>query len=350
MNRQNCIQAFDSLGTFLSQFNGTDTSQNESSLNDRFYDRFLSAIHASKMYNGWFEEAQVYRAVTALSTWLNESDLNTWLSAYAWNDRPKTIAVIMAGNIPLVGFHDFASVLLSGNKILVKLSSEDKHLLPLIAEMLIHLNSEFANRIEFTTSKLEGFEAIIATGSDNSSRYFEHYFSKYPNVIRKNRNSVAVLSGEETKEELIALGDDIFAYYGLGCRNVSKVYVPKDYDFKDLFEALYEYKSVVDNKKYANNYDYYRALYLMGSNEMLENGFLLLKEDEAIASPIAMLHYEFYSDIDELQSEIQQKEEQIQCVVSNAPIANSFNLGGAQCPALTDYADGVDTLSFLSSL
>lgn len=350
MNRENCIQAFDLVGTFLSQFKEGDSPVNNSPLNDKFYDKFLAAIYAAKIHNGWFEEVQVRRAIHAISDWLNEVDLKSWLSQYSWNDKPKRVAVIMAGNIPLVGFHDFASVLLSGNKILAKLSSDDKHLLPLIGEMLIYLNPEFTERIAFAESRLDGFDAIIATGSDNSARYFDHYFSKYPNIIRKNRNSVAVLNGEETKESLIALGDDIFAYYGLGCRNVSKIYVPTSYDFKGLFEALYEYKSVVDNKKYANNYDYYRALYLMGANEMLENGFLLLKEDKSIASPISMLHYEFYEDVAKLETELQTQKEQIQCVVSEGGIVKSFDLGQAQCPALTDYADGVDTMAFLTSL
>ena len=197
---------------------------------------------------------------------------------------------------------------------------------------------------------MKDFDAVIATGSDNTSRYFNYYFSKYPHIIRKNRNSIAVMSGNETHRELEFLGEDVFAYYGLGCRNVSKLYVPTGYDFEMLFEAFYKYKDVIDNKKYANNFDYYRALFLMGGNEILENGFLILREDSSLTSPISMLHYECYDDLDELKEHLIAKSNQIQCVVSTFDIENSFDFGQAQIPAIDDYADGVDTMEFLMNL
>lgn len=350
MNREKIIEAFSSLGEFMSQFQSADTVQKDLSLNKEFYHEFSNAICSLKAHNGWFDEKQVRRSIFALSQWLTKDILEEWSGNYPWNNQPKKIAVIMAGNIPLVGFHDFVCGLLSGNNLLVKLSSEDKLLLPLIVRVLIALNSEFENKIEFTQSQLKDFDAVIATGSNNTARYFEHYFGKYPHIIRKGRSSVAVLTGEESHEELVALGDDIFAYYGLGCRNVSKIYVPKGYKFDSLFEALYAYQDVAENKKYANNFDYYRALFLMGGNQMLENGFLLLREDSSLSSPISMLHYENYDCIDELQKDLASQSDQIQCLVSQLDIPNSFNLGQAQSPAINDYADGVDTMEFLANL
>jgi len=350
MNRQNTLQALSCLGKFMKQFQFADSPRGDSELNDLFYDVFNALISSAKIHNGWFDEQNVRRSIFALSTWLNDEVLSTWASKYAWNDEPKKIAMIMAGNIPLVGFHDYVCGLMSGNHLLVKLSSDDKQFLPLITQMLTHINSDFEKRIEFTEGTLEGFDAVIATGSDNSGRYFDHYFAKYPHIIRKNRNSVAVLTGEESKEDLVALGDDVFAYYGLGCRNVSKVYVPEGYDFDLLFDAFYEYKYVVDNKKYANNFDYHRALFLMGGHEMLENGFLLLKEDEALSSPISMLHYETYESLGTLNKHLNFQSESIQCIVSKSNLPNSFDFGQAQCPGVEDYADGVDTMAFLGGL
>jgi hypothetical protein len=350
MKRQITIEALSVLGEFLSQFESDSSKRIENSLNEHFYDSFLAAIYAAKIHNGWFEEAQVRRAITSWSSHLNIDELTKWSSKYPEVKAPKVIGLIMAGNIPLVGFHDFVSVLVSGNKALVKLSTDDKILMAVIVKMLIHLNSDFENHIEFTEGRLFKFDAIIATGSNNTARYFDHYFGKYPHIIRKNRNSIAVLNGSETTEELSALGDDIFAYFGLGCRNVSKIYVPKGYNFDLLFESLYSYKDIVNNKKYANNVDYYRALFLMGGNKMLENGFLLIREDVLLASPISMLHYEYYDDLEVLKEELIEKESQIQCIVSKENIPQSFNLGEAQCPNLSDYADGVDTMKFLTSL
>ena len=350
MRREKIIEAFADLGNFMNQFEHVDSSKKDLALNEFFYDTFNSLIPTLKSHNGWFDELQVRKSITALSFWLDYEALNTWLSYYSWSSSPKKVAIIMAGNIPLVGFHDFVCGLVSGHHLLIKMSSDDKVLLPFIVKILVHINSDFEGRITFTDSKMTDFDAVIATGSDNSARYFAHYFGKYPHLIRKNRNSVAVLSGNESKEDLRALGKDVFDYYGLGCRNVSKIYVPKDYKFELLFEAFYEYKFVMDNKKYANNFDYHRALFLMGGHDLLENGFLLLKEDESLSSPISVLYYETYDSISELEKTLHSMSEQIQCVVSELNIPNSFRLGASQQPSLTDYADGEDTMAFLMSL
>ena len=256
----------------------------------------------------------------------------------------------MAGNIPLVGFHDFLTVLITGNVLVAKTSKEDNLLIKKIAEILIAIEPEFKSKIVFT-DKLENFDAVIATGSNNTARYFEYYFGKYPNIIRKNRNSVAVLTGNETAADMVNLGKDIFQYFGLGCRNVSKLYVPKNYSFNLFFESIVnDYKHVVENNKYANNYDYNKAVYLLGNNQLLDNNFVLLKESESLSSPVAVIHYEYYNTLQEVTTLLENKKEEIQCVLTEANLPNTFKLGQAQQPTLWDYADGVDTVEFLLGL
>lgn len=256
----------------------------------------------------------------------------------------------MAGNIPLVGFHDLLSVLITGNKALVKLASNDKKILPILIQYLIKIEPEFCNMVEFTEEKLTNFDAVIATGSNNSARYFEYYFGKYPHIIRKNRNSVAVLTGNETQEELALLGKDIFQYFGLGCRSVSKIFVPRNYNFELFFKAVYPYSNLLDYKKYSNNYDYNKAVYLMSLFPILDNGFLLLKEDFSYTSPIATLFYEYYDSLQELINKLAADKDQLQCIVSNEMILNSIPFGSTQSPDLWDYADGIDTIDFLLKL
>lgn len=260
--------------------------------------------------------------------------------------EPKKIALILAGNIPLVGFHDFISVLVSGHNTLVKTSSDDQHLLPFLAKYIIAIQPEFASRIEFVSGKLENFDAVIATGSNNTARYFDYYFKDKPSIIRKNRNSIAVLDGNESKEQLIALGEDIFRYFGLGCRNVSKLFVPKGYSFDAFFEAIFEYQDVIHYEKYANNYDYNKAVFLMSNFKLLDNGFLTLKEDESFGSPISSVFYEFYDTIESVKEKISSQADAIQCIVSSNLVPNSIPFGQTQRPELWDYADNIDTISF----
>ena len=344
--------SFVELGKFLSQFKENQSVKNHNVLfNDLFFDDFLNLVGNQKHYNGWFTESEVYFAIQSWSDALTEENLDKWLSVYNIPEKqPKTIGLILAGNIPLVGFHDFLSVLISGNKALVKLSSNDKKLLPFLAEYLIKVNPELQNKIEFTEEKLQGFDAVIATGSNNTARYFEYYFKDKPSIIRKNRNSVAVLTGNESKEDLIGLGKDIFTYFGLGCRSVSKLFVPKGYDFEKFFGAMYEYREIINNQKYINNYDYNKAVFLMSNFLVLDNGFLVLKEDDSYSSPISSVFYEYYSDLETIKNQLNQDNELIQCVVSNNVIANSVMFGQTQSPKLWDYADNVDTISFLTSI
>jgi hypothetical protein len=253
----------------------------------------------------------------------------------------------MAGNIPLVGFHDFLSVLLTGHKVVAKLSSNDKHLLPFLAKYLEVIEPEFKGCINFTEHKLENFDAVIATGSNNTARYFEYYFRNKPAIIRKNRNAVAILNGDEAKIQLEALSNDIFRYYGLGCRNVSKLFVPKGYNFDLFFNAIYKWHPIIQETKYANNYDYNKAVYLMSQFDMLENGFLMLKEDESYASPIATLFYEFYDSKIDLEKKLKAERDKIQCIVSKGFTSQEIAFGKTQHPQLWDYADNVDTVEFL---
>jgi hypothetical protein len=353
MNLKQRIEAFSKLGEFLKQFKTTRIEKNNySEFNTLFFDAFKLQINRAQEFNGWFTKSNVLKAFESWSVALTPENLNEWISKYNFKTykNSKTIAIIMAGNIPLVGFHDFLSVLISGNNVIVKQSSNDKHFLPLIAKFLAYYNADFKSKITFTEKNLNNFDAVIATGSNNTARYFEHYFGKYPNIIRNNRNSVAILMGDETQEELEALGEDIFQYFGLGCRSVSKIFVPKDYNFDLLFNALYKYNDIINYKKYENNYDYNKAVYLMSLFKLKENGFLMLKEDKNYASPIATLFYEYYDSFNKLTEKLGNDTQQIQCIVSRKKDTNHIKFGQTQHPKLWDYADGIDTLEFLLKL
>ena len=340
---------FVELGKFLSQFSETENKQREDVQgNAVFFDSFVDLIHLSQSHNGWYTPEQVYFAIQSWAQALTEESINQWLSNYSLeNVKQKKVALILAGNIPLVGFHDFLSVLITGHDVVVKTSSNDQHLLPFLAKYLIHIAPELANKITFAEGKLENFDAVIATGSNNTARHFEYYFKDKPAIIRKNRNSVAVLNGKETKEDLIALGEDIFRYFGLGCRNVSKLFVPEGYVFDSFFEAMFEYQNVIQYEKYANNYDYNKAVFLMSNFQLLDNGFLTIKEDNSYSSPISSVFYEYYKDLEDVKNKLENDSEQIQCIVSNNLIKNSIPFGQTQKPKLWDYADNVDTISFL---
>ena len=340
---------FVELGKFLAQFSENNTLKNPAVLhNETFFDAFVDLIHLSQSHNGWYTPEQVYFSIQSWAEALTDANLTEWLSNYDLEkNKTKNVALILAGNIPLVGFHDFLSVLITGNNVLVKTSSNDQHLLPFLAKYIIAVEPEFASKITFVEGKLENFDAVIATGSNNTARYFEYYFKDKPSIIRKSRNSVAVLTGNETKEQLAALGEDIFRYFGLGCRNVSKLFVPKDYSFVAFFEAIFEYQDVIHYEKYANNYDYNKAVFLMSNFKLLDNGFLTLKEDKSHASPISSVFYENYETIAELEKRLEAESEQIQCIVSDNLIENSIEFGKTQKPALWNYADNIDTISFL---
>jgi hypothetical protein len=349
---QNRINTFSELGKFLNQFSRKGIQKHENILNNElFFDGLKHQIKLAEENNSWFTKENILFSLENWSDALQKENLEQWVSREQLTENePKRVAIIMAGNIPLVGFHDFLSVLISGHAVLVKQSSNDKHLLPFLAKYLEYADEEFKGKISFTEEKLEGYDAVIATGSNNTARYFEYYFKDKPSIIRKNRNSVAVIQGNESEEDFEALSEDVFRYFGLGCRSVSKLFVPKDFNFDAFFQGMYAQKEIIHNTKYANNYDYNKAVYLMSEFDILENGFLMIKEDESYASPIATVFYEYYDNPIDLKIKLHQESENIQCIVSKDFIENEVAFGQTQHPKLWEYADGVNTLSFLSRI
>ncbi len=348
MNLQQRINSAVQLGKVLTAI-GTQQKWVDFSLGitAEEYGRLQELTKTVKHHNGWFTEKEVLFSFQSWGEGLTEDNLQKWLGNYTIpSDLTKSVAVIMAGNIPMVGFHDLLCVYLLGGKVKAKLATDDKILIPAIVKTLSIFDDEVNHKIEFIPFKLEGFDAVIATGSNNTARYFETYFGKYPNIIRKNRTSVAVLNGRETQEELKKLADDVFRYYGLGCRNVTKLFIPKEYDLNLIFKAFFDHIYVAENNKYANNYDYHKAVYLMEQEEMIENGFLLLKQDKSLHSPIGMLFYEYYDDAESVANYLAENESEIQCVVAK----NKIPFGNSQKPKLWDYADNIDVVEFLLSL
>lgn len=340
------------VGLFMSQFRRegiqkrTDIPQN-----DLFFLVLKEQIEMAVHYNGWFTKENVLFSLEEWSKALSEANLDRWLKPYNFNQtETKTVGIVMAGNIPLVGFHDLISVLISGHKVLIKQSSNDQKLLPILADYLMAIEPEYKELIEFTDGRFGNFDAVIATGSNNTARYFEYYFSKRPSIIRRNRNSVAILTGNESTSELQALGDDIFRYFGLGCRNVSKLYLPEGYNFDSFFKVMFPWADLMNNAKYANNYDYNKAVYLMSEFKLLDNGFLILKEDQNFGSPIGTLFYETYSDVNSLKLTLEENKDNLQCIVSKGFFKEEIVFGQTQHPQLWDYADDVDTLKFLQQL
>lgn len=312
-------------------------------------------IETASLKNPWFTKQFTQQAIDALLLqMLNKPKLDAWLSAYSVKPVNKTVALIFAGNIPLVGFHDFLCCYVCGCKMKIKLSSKDDELFLYLLQLLFEIDPEAKNKIEIVDS-LKNYDAVIATGSDNTNRYFEYYFRQHPKILRKSRNAIAVLNGEETHNDLVKLADDVFSYFGFGCRNVSKIYVPADFDLKRLFPAFEQnYKWLYGHTKYMNNYDYQRTILLLNKTAHLANEFLMLLENPSISSPIATLHYERWHNESVLESQLKQQQEKIQCIVSSNTakwtFTSSVSFGEAQQPLLSDYADGVDTIAFLQSL
>jgi hypothetical protein len=307
--------------------------------------------HQAQAENPWFTPKSVEEALMGIAKFLNKDSLQQWVSKYnLTNTRsPRTVALIMAGNIPLVGFHDFLSVIISGHRLVIKSSSKDSKLFTLLLEELTRIEPELSPLIRMEESRIKDFDAVIATGSDNSARYFDYYFGKYPNIIRKNRSSCAVITGNETDQELYLLGKDVFTYYGLGCRNVSKVYVPVHFDLKRLGDCWQGYAEVIHHHKYNNNYEYQKAILLVNQQDHLDTGFLLLCETEKLVSPIAVLFYEYYTLEDDVINKLLANRDKLQCIVGTEPFC-TVAFGKTQSPEVWDYADNVDTLKFLSEL
>jgi hypothetical protein len=339
MNLQKRIDAFAKLGEVLrNSLSGKEESGAYG---------LTEIIHRQHLINSWFTPENVISAVVAIAGELSLEKLVKWTNAYPelLNDvNPLNAGIIMAGNIPLAGFHDFISVLISGNNLIAKTSSKDPELIVKIGDILCAIEPGFREKIEFTEGQLKNFDIVIATGSNNSSRYFEQYFGRFPNIIRKNRNSIAIIDGSETDEELESLASDIFLYFGLGCRNVSKIFIPKGYELETLTGKWGHFASLRGHEKYANNYDFSKAVYIVNRENFLDTGFLLLKKEKGLSSPVAVLYYENYESFSDLMNQMELQKDKIQCTVGHSLVP----FGKAQSPHLWDYADGIDTLEFLS--
>ncbi|WP_421940663.1 acyl-CoA reductase [Pedobacter sp.] len=334
LTHDKAISAFKTLGQMLT--NPTDILGN--------------TIFSAESSNPWFTQNNIKKSLISFGEMLNTKDIDLWFQSASFNPSAKKVGLILAGNIPMVGFHDVLCVLATGNIALIKLSSSDDKLIKTVLSKLIEIEPAFESHIEYV-ERLKDFDAVIATGSNNSSRYFEYYFSKVPHIIRKNRNSVAVLNGLETEADIQNLGNDIFDYFGLGCRNVSKMYFPKGYDVAKFYDHLETYQDIINHFKYQNNYDYNKSIYLVNAAKHYDNGFLLLKEDQSLASPLAVVFYEEYEDLKALDQTLNEKAEDIQCVVSNTTLSvPTFAFGQSQHPKLWDYADNINTIDFLNSI
>jgi hypothetical protein len=304
----------------------------------------------ARAQNNWLTPENVQLALEGIRKYLQPDELRQWAGRYLSGDvQPRKVGVVMAGNIPAAGFHDMLSVLISGHILYAKPSSQDPFLPKAIGQQLLEIEPAFAPYLVFA-ERLNDADAVIATGSDNSARYFHHYFGKKPHIIRQNRTSCAVLTGKETSHQLAALGRDIFQYFGLGCRNVSKLYVPEGYEFDLFFENQGEFSQIIHHNKYVNNYDYNKSIYLINSLPHLDNGFMLLRESAALVSPVSVVYYETYRNSADLQPKLDAAMPKIQCVVSGGGVYGGVDFGQAQRPHLWDYADRVDTIAFLLSL
>lgn len=343
MERSQITSAFAALGEILAAL--AKDQQRPKTCTSQEWEALLELIQREQHHNGWFTPDAIKMAFQEISTWLTEARLQEWLAPYAFAEQSQTVALIMPGNLPLVGFHDFLCVLCSGHKALVKLSSEDARLLPALAKLLVIFEPALQNRIAFAVGKLTGYSAVIATGSNNSMLHFKQYFTGVPHLLRGHRTSIAVLDGAESTAELTQLGQDIFQYFGRGCRNVTQILIPTSFELNRFFEAMIPYAEVVNHKKYGNNYDYNKAIHLMNQVPILDNHFLLLKESTELHSPLGMLHYQRYNDTKEVADFLLSNQQQIQCVVGHGYLP----FGAAQCPTLTDYADGIDTMQFLGN-
>ncbi|WP_294312936.1 acyl-CoA reductase [uncultured Chryseobacterium sp.] len=342
MNTENQVLGLTRLSRYIKDF--LAKNQDAYSEDDA---GFESLLERSKIENPWFTIENQKFALQQWADLLTEKNIGSWLNKYRISGISKRVGLILAGNIPLVGFHDVISVVLSNHIPVIKLSSKDKYMIPFLLKKWNEF-SEGSVPFEFV-EKLENFDAVIATGSNNTARYLEYYFKNHLHIIRKNRTSIAVLKSDETEEDLKLLAEDIFRYFGLGCRNVTRLFIPQDFVIDRLFESFLNFQDIINHNKYANNYDYNRAIYLLNQEKFWDNNFVMLKEDEKLFSPLSVINFSRYSSLDEVKSFIAENEENIQCIVAGEELGlNSVKPGEAQNPGLDTYADNVDTMKFLS--
>jgi len=350
MERKRVEEALSVLGATLQAFLRNETLPGRYD----FRDKLSAAVRRAGEINPWFTPASVSRSLKAWGGALKREHIIRWMKSYPENSSgrvPRTVAVIMAGNIPLVGMHDLVCVLLSGNKVLVRMSDDDAVLLPVMTDILCEAENGLHERITFASGRISGFDAVIATGSDNTYRYFDYYFGKYPNLLRKNRNSAAVLTGRESLSDLDDLCYDVLEYFGMGCRSVSKLFVPEGYEFGDLLTLFNAWDETGFHHHYRNNYDYQKSLMLINRTPFLDHRNILLTENASLRSPLAVLHYSFYTHFTDMVAELEAQEESIQCIAAAHQILpRAVPFGKTQEPGLADYADGRDTMAFLMGL
>lgn len=344
--------AFIKLGICLTAYLTKDKPTVDMLAGKGSFSQLSNAIEQAATINTWFTSNNIEQAITAVSSdMLKPTLLNSWLQLYPNienNKLVKSVGIVMAGNLPLVGFHDMLCVLICGYNAIIKPSSKDSVLIKAIALILCKIEPRFEKHIYFTDNQPTNIDCIIATGSNNTARYFESWYKNIPSIIRKNRNSVAVLTGDETDDELTLLGDDIFNYFGLGCRNVSSLFVPENYSFERLFHALKKYASIIKNKGYNDCYRYQKAIMTIDEADFFDTGFLLLKNSMSLSAPIALVNYQKYITLEFVNKLLTSWQHKIQCIVyQNNNIPNSIKFGQTQHPQLYDYADGIDTLNFL---
>lgn len=319
-----------------------------------YNEAFENLLNKVNQRNPWFTKESVVQSLSVWANLLESNNLNHFISRYETvlfeKKNDKVVLLILAGNIPLVGLHDVICSFLSGSKSMIKVSSKDALLLSYLIEQIKTINSTASDYFEISETKAQGFTHVIATGSNNSARYFDHYFSKFPNIIRKNRSSLAIITPETTDTELEYLANDVFQYFGLGCRNVTQLCVPHSFDFDRLKNAFNSYATIINHNKYANNYDYHKAIALMNGDPFIDFEFILLQNKSMLKSPLGVLHYNFYENLTEVNSYIQEHREYIQCIVSSESSSSiEVNFGQTQQPKLWDFADQIDTLQFLLS-
>ncbi|MGJ8685527.1 MAG: acyl-CoA reductase [Nonlabens sp.] len=351
------ISAFAKAGKLLSSYLKKEQTDANTIIEAAFY--------RAQSKNSWFTDENLNHALEQWSQALSHQALEEWTKPYHLeNISPKVVAIITAGNLPLVGFHDVLSVIITGHHAMIKNSGNDDVLTPLLLRLATDELPELSQSYSYNDGMLKGFDAVIATGSNNTARYFEYYFGTKPHIIRKNRNSIAVLTGTETLKHMEALSEDVFRYFGLGCRSVSHLMVPRGYNFDLFFNGMFVQKELIKNEKYLNNYDYNKAVYLMSDFDLLDNEFLLIKEEnDSYTSPIAALGYSYYDDIKDVANQLKTDADKLQCIVAQGDAAQIIksqlgelsapavvNFGTTQCPLLNDYADGVDTVDFLLTL
>lgn len=347
MKKEEIIKVLVQLGTIFNAVASKDEWRDyDCGLTQNEWDSLQLMIKKEKQHNPWFTEKNIKSSMKGLGLMLEKNELTTFADNYSYSNAPKKIALIMAGNIPLVGFHDLICVLLSGNNALCKLSSQDSRIPLFIIQLLTEMDVRLKDKIQLVLGPLKNFDAVIATGSNNTIAQFETYFGKYPHIFRRNRTSIAVLTGDETDEELTALGDDCFLYFGMGCRNVSKLFIPNDFNTDRLFEAFLPHSDVINHHKYGNNYDYNRTIFLMNSIPFLDNNCFMLKEDKGLHAPLSVIYYERYENLEQPTAFIETHRSELQVIVGK----NQTPFGVAQTPKIDDFADDVDTMLWLNEL